>query len=77
VNRLVSFHCLRKSLVTKHVLADVPIRVAMDMMRVTGAKLLTGVYTDAKLFDTWAATKRLPLPEQPGAREAKQEVTAG
>jgi hypothetical protein len=55
----------------------VPIRVAMDMIRVTGAKLPTGVYTDAKLFDTWVATKRLPLPEQPGAREAKQEVTAG
>jgi hypothetical protein len=43
----------------------------MDMLRVTGAKLPTGVYTDAKLFDSWATTIQLLLPEQPGAREGE------
>jgi hypothetical protein len=55
--RLASFHCLRKTYLA---LADVPLRVAMDMMRVTDAKLLTGIYTDAKRFNTSAAAARLP-----------------
>lgn len=58
--RLASFHCLRKTFGTYLALADVPLRVAMDMMRVTDAKLLTGIYTDAKLFNTSAAAARLP-----------------
>ena len=58
--RLASFHCLRKTFGTYLALADVPLRVAMDMMRVTDAKLLTGIYTDAKLFNTSAAAALLP-----------------
>jgi integrase len=58
--RLASFHALRKTFATYLALADVPLRVAMDMMRVTEARLLHGVYTDAKLFNTSAAAARLP-----------------
>jgi hypothetical protein len=58
--RLASFHCLRKTFGTYLALADVPLRVAMDMLRVTDAKLLTGIYTDAKLFNTSEAAARLP-----------------
>ncbi len=64
-NRLASFHCLRKTFATYLALADVPIRVAMDMMRVTDAKLLTDTYTDAKLFNTSAAAARLPQLQRP------------
>jgi integrase len=63
--RLASFHCLRKTFGTYLALADVPLRVAMDMMRVTDAKLLTGIYTDAKLFNTSAAAARLPRLVKP------------
>lgn len=59
-NRLASFHCLRKTFCTYLALADVPLRVAMDMMRVTDARLLTDTYTDARLFNTSAAAERLP-----------------
>jgi integrase len=58
--RLASFHCLRKTFGTYLALADVPLRVAMEMMRVTDAKLLTNIYTDAKLLNTSAAAARLP-----------------
>jgi integrase len=71
--RLASFHCLRKTFGTYLALADVPLRVAMDMMRVTAAKLLTGIYTDAKLFNTSAAAARLPRlvrPEELGGETA-------
>lgn len=67
--RLASFHCLRKTFGTYLALADVPLRVAMDMMRVTDAKLLTGVYTDAKLFNTSAAAARLPRLVRPEAED--------
>src|SRR5262249_52503500 len=77
---LASFHALRKTFATYLALADVPLRVAMEMMRVTDAKLLTGVYTDAKLFNTAAAADRLPRlnvvrppddrAEEPGAAAA-------
>src|SRR5262249_52457847 len=63
--RLASFHCLRKTFGTYLALADVPLRVAMDMMRVTDAKLLTSIYTDARLFNTSAAAARLPRLVKP------------
>lgn len=44
--RLASFHALRKTFGTYLALANVPRRVAMDLMRVTDAKLLDGVYTE-------------------------------
>jgi integrase len=69
--RLASFHALRKTFATYLALADVPLRVAMDMMRVTDAKLLTGVYTDAKLFNTAAAASRLPRLHRPEAEQAE------
>jgi len=76
-NRLASFHCLRKTFATYLALADVPIRVAMDMMRVTDAKLLTGVYTDAKLFNTSAAAERLPRLHRPEEGPAGRGAAAG
>ena len=72
-NRLASFHCLRKTFATYLALADVPIRVAMDMMHVTDAKLLTGVYTDAKLFNMAAAAERLPRLHRPAPEAEKAE----
>jgi integrase len=74
--RLASFHCLRKTFCTYLALADVPIRVAMDLMRVTDAKLLTDTYTDAKLFNTSAAAARLPRLHRPDG-EGQDEATAG
>lgn len=74
--RLASFHCLRKTFGTYLALADVPLRVAMDMMRVTDAKLLTGIYTDAKLFNTSAAAARLPRLVRPDAEGAEPKETA-
>lgn len=71
--RLASFHCLRKTFGTYLALADVPLRVAMDMMRVTDAKLLTGVYTDARLFNTSAAAARLPRLVTPEEIEGNAE----
>lgn len=72
--RLASFHSLRKTFATYLALADVPLRVAMDMMRVTDAKLLTGVYTDAKLFNTAAAAARLPRLHRPQEQEEGRET---
>jgi integrase len=63
--RLASFHCLRKTFGTYLALADVPLRVAMEMMRVTDAKLLTNIYTDARLLGTAAAAARLPRLVRP------------
>jgi integrase len=71
-NRLASFHALRKTFATYLALADVPLRVAMDMMRVTDAKLLNGVYTDAKLFNTSAAAARLPRLQRPDDEKPAQ-----
>jgi integrase len=68
--RLASFHCLRKTFGTYLALADVPLRTAMEMMRVTDAKLLTGAYNDAKLFNTAAAANRLPRLVKPPEDEA-------
>jgi integrase len=68
-DRLASFHCLRKTFGTYLALADVPLRVAMDLMRVTEAKLLTGIYTDAKLLNTSAAAARLPRLVRPPEEE--------
>ncbi len=42
-----------------------PLRVAMDMNRVTDGKLLTGIYTDAKLFKMSAGAARLPRLVRP------------
>ena len=58
--RLASFHALRKSFGTYSALANVPLRVAMDLMRMTEADMLTDIYTDAKLLNTSAAAARLP-----------------
>jgi integrase len=79
-SRLASFHCLRKTFCTYLALADVPIRVAMDMMRVTDVKLLTGTYTDAKLLNTSAAAARLPRLvriEEEAPEETPAETSAG
>ena len=75
--RLASFHCLRKTFATYLALADVPLRVAMEMMRVTDAKLLNGVYTDAKLLNTSAAADRLPRLHRPPAVEGAGQAAAG
>lgn len=76
--RLASFHCLRKTFGTYLALADVPIRVAMDMMRVTEAKLLTGIYTDARLLNTSAAAARLPRLVKPDDEsEGESKAAAG
>jgi integrase len=73
--RLASFHCLRKTFATNLALADVPLRVAMELMRVTDAKLLTNIYTDAKLLNTSAAAARLPRLVRP--EEFEGETAAG
>ena len=73
--RLASFYCLRKTFGTHLALADVPLRVAMEMMRVTDAKLLTNIYTDARLLGTAAAAARLPRLVRPDADE--DEAAAG
>jgi hypothetical protein len=76
-NRLASFHCLREAFATHLALADVPIREAMVMMRVTDARLLTGAYTDAKLFNQSAAAERLPRLHRPDPEKTKPELKAG
>jgi integrase len=58
--RSASFHALRKTFGTYLALANVPLRVAMDLMRVTEADQLTDIYTDAKLLNTSAAAAKLP-----------------
>jgi integrase len=63
--RLASFHALRKTFCTYLALADVPIRTAMELMRVTDVKLITGTYLDAKLLNTSAAAARLPRLHRP------------
>jgi integrase len=68
--RMASFHALRKTFGTYLALADVPLRTAMEMMRVTNAQLLTGIYNDAKLFNTSAAAARLPRLVKPPEDEA-------
>jgi integrase len=74
-NRLASFHCLRKTFATYLALADVPLRTAMELMRVTSAGLLNQVYTDAKLLGTAAAAARLPRLVRP--EELDGESAAG
>jgi integrase len=59
-NRLASFHALRKTFGTYLALANVPLREMMEMMRVTEARLVTSIYTDASLFNKSAAASRLP-----------------
>lgn len=78
--RLASFHALRKTFGTYLALADVPLRVAMDMMRVTDARLLTGVYTDARLLNTTAAAAKLPRlakMDEPESVSETAEAVAG
>lgn len=58
--RLASFHCLRKTFGTALAASGAPVRVAMELLRVTEAKLLTGIYTDAKLLNGSEAVSRLP-----------------
>jgi integrase len=78
--RLASFHALRKTFGTYLALANVSIRESMLIMRVTAEKLLTEIYTDARLLNTSAAVGRLPrlvAQEEAEAEEANEEKLAG
>jgi integrase len=79
-NRLASFHALRKTFGTYLAIANVPMRTAMDLMRVTDAKLLNGVYTDARLLNSAAAAATLPkigvLRDEFGVTNAGLDVSA-
>jgi integrase len=64
--RMVGLHATRKTYATMLAQAGTPIRVAMDMLRVTNVRLLTETYTDATLLNTAAAADKLPrLAELP------------
>jgi integrase len=66
LGRLASFHALRKTFGTSLALAGVPMRTAMELMRVTNAGLLTGIYNDAHLLNGAAAVALLPGLQKPG-----------
>jgi hypothetical protein len=52
---MVGMHAMRKTYATMLAQTGTPIRVAMDILRVTDVKLLTETYTDALLLNTAAA----------------------
>ncbi len=55
------FHSLRKTLGTELAKAGVPIRIAMELMRHSDAKLTTKTYTDAGMLPIWDTVAGLPM----------------
>jgi len=55
------FHSLRKTLATELAKSQVPLRVAMELMRHSDVKLTTKIYTDANLLPIWDAVGALPM----------------
>ena len=58
---VADFHSLRKTLGTELGKAGVPIRVAMELMRHSDAKLTTKIYTDSGMLPIWDAVGALPM----------------
>lgn len=74
--RQADFHSLRLSYNMLLAAADVPVRVAMSLMRHTDIKLTTGPYNDPTLLDLQAEVDRLPRltpakPKPPPADESQ------
>ncbi len=59
--RHADFHALRKTLGTELAKSRVPVRVAMELMRRSDAKLTTKIYTDAGKLPIWDAIGELPM----------------
>ena len=60
-HRTADFHSLRKTLGTELATAGVPIRIAMELLRHSDAKLTTKIYTDAGMLPIWDAVGALPM----------------
>jgi integrase len=59
--RHADFHALRKTLGTELAKSQQPLRVTMELMRHSDAKLTTKIYTDAGMLPTWDAVQALPM----------------
>ena len=55
------FHALRKTFATELANLQLPLRVAMELMRHSDPKLTTKVYTDAGMLPIWDAVGSLPM----------------
>jgi hypothetical protein len=55
------FHALRKTLGTELAKSKLPVRVTMELMRHSDAKLTTKIYTDAGMLPIWDAVGALPM----------------
>jgi integrase len=55
------FHSLRKTFATELAKLRLPLRVAMELMRHSDAKLTTKIYTDAGMLPIWDAVGALPM----------------
>jgi len=55
------FHSLRKTFATELAKSQLPLRVAMELMRHSDPNLTTKIYTDAGLLPTWDAVGALPM----------------
>jgi integrase len=55
------FHALRKTLGSELAKSKLPVRVTMELMRHSDAKLTTKIYTDAEMLPIWDAVGALPM----------------
>ena len=55
------FHSLRKTFATELAKSQLPLRLAMELMRHSDPNLTTKIYTDAGLLPTWDAVGALPM----------------
>jgi integrase len=59
--QFADFHSLRKTFATELAKSQLPLRVAMELMRHSDPNLTTKIYTDAGLLPTWDAVGALPM----------------
>ncbi|MFA5043834.1 MAG: tyrosine-type recombinase/integrase, partial [Kiritimatiellia bacterium] len=72
--RRADFHAMRKTLATNMLKGGVALRVAMEMMRHSEARLTAGVYTDASQLPLEDAINRLPSYAEPLAHILSQSL---